>query len=228
MEWSEGGEGVTAPYYMAALDLNRRRCVIIGGGVVAERKIEALLESGAEITVICPDPSPAIEQRAAAFEITLFRRPYRFGDLESAWLAVAATDSRDTNHHVYEEAAQRRMLINTVDSLQECNFVVPAVLNRGDIRIAVTSGGQSPVLAQRARDEIAKVIGPEYGRLAELLGACRREVHRLVPDASDRRALWSQMASTESLDLVRRGDDAEVHDRVIEHARKIGSGVTTG
>lgn len=214
---------MTAPYYMAALDLNRRRCVIVGGGSVAERKIEALLESGAEITVISPNPSEAIEQRAAAFEITLFRRAYRFGDLESAWIAVAATDSREINHQVYEEAVQRRMLINTADSLQECNYAVPAVLNRGDVRIAVTSGGQSPVLAQRARDEIAKIIGPEYGRLAELLGTCRREVHRLLPDASDRRTLWNHVASAEMLELVRQGRDAEVRDRVIERARALGA-----
>lgn len=212
-----------APYYLAGLDLNRRRCVIVGGGAVAERKIEALLEAGAEITVISPDPSAAINQRAAAFEITLFRRAYRFGDLESAWIVVAATDSREINHQVYEEAVQRHVLVNTVDSLHECNYVVPAVLNRGDLRIAVTSGGQSPVLAQRARDEIAKVIGPEYGRLAEILGSLRREVHRLVPDASDRRALWGQVANAEALELVREGKDAEVRERVIDYARKLGT-----
>lgn len=209
-----------APYYFAALDLNHRRCIIVGGGAVAERKIDALLESGAEVTVISPMTSPEIERRAAAFEITLFRRPFRYGDLEGAWLAVAATDSRDINHLVYEEATQRRVLINTVDSLQECHYVVPAVLNRGDVRIAISSGGQSPVLAQKARDEIAKVVGPEYGVLAEILGGCRREVHRWLPDAADRRALWLEVANSDALELTRQGRASEVRTHVIEMAEK--------
>lgn len=214
---------MTSPYYFAALDLSHRRCVIIGGGAVAERKIDALIEAGAEVTIISPDPTAAIEHRAAAFEITLFRRPYRFGDLEGAWLAVAATDSRDINHQVYEESVQRHMLLNTVDSLQECNYVVPAVINRGDVRIAVSSGGQSPILAQKARDEIARVIGPEYGRLAELLGACRKDVHRILPDAADRRALWAQVANSEALAMVKQGRDEEVRERVLTWARNVAT-----
>ena len=217
---------MAAPYYFAALDLNHRRCVIVGGGAVAERKIGALLESGAEVTVISPDATEEIERRAAAFEITLFRRPYRFGDLEGSWLVVAATDVREINHQVYDEATQRRVLINTVDHLQECNYVVPAVLNRGDVRIAISSGGQSPVLAQKARDEIAKVIGPEYAALAEMLGSCRRDVHRILPNAADRRALWAQVASSDALDLMKQGRHDEVRQRVMDWANRQSTRLT--
>ena len=214
---------MAAPYYFAALDLNHRRCVIVGGGAVAERKIHALLEAGADVTVISPEATEGIERYAASFEITLFRRAYRFGDLEGAWLVVAATDVREVNHQVHGEASQRRLLLNTVDNLRECNYVVPAVLNRGDVRIAISSGGQSPVLAQKARDEIAKVIGPEYALLAEVLGSCRREVHQILPSAPDRRALWVQVAESDALQLMKAGREAEVRQRILDWAHRLAA-----
>jgi precorrin-2 dehydrogenase/sirohydrochlorin ferrochelatase len=216
-----------SPYYFAALNLEIRLCVIVGGGEVAERKIDPLLESGADIAVVSPEPCAAIQKRTEEFEITLFRRPYQFGDLEGAWLAIAATDSREINHLVYEEATKRRILVNVADSLQECNYVVPAVLDRGDVRIAVTSGGRSPILAQKARDEIAKVIGPEYADLARILGACRREVRELLPNPQDRQRLWTRIVNTNVLTLASEGRSEEIRERVFAYARRLAAGVKT-
>ena len=152
-------------YYMACLDLAGRSVLVVGGGRVGLEKVEGLLDSGAEVTVVAPQIVPELE----GLPVVLLRRGYRAADLEGRFLVVAATSTPSVNRRVFRDAESRSLLCNVVDVPELCSFILPAVLRRDPIAIAVSTGGASPVLAQRLRDDIAGVVTPEHAVLAERL-----------------------------------------------------------
>lgn len=156
--------------YPIFLDLRDRRCLIIGGGEVANRKARKLLQSQAEVVVVSPEVKPEIESMA----VEVRRRPYREGDLEGAYLAFAATDSREVNSAVAREAQERGVFVNVVDKPSEGNFALPSTLRRGGLQVAVSTGGASPTLARSIRGELEKQFGPEWAGLVEELRLRRR------------------------------------------------------
>src|SRR2546427_4047392 len=147
-------------FYPISLDLGGRRCVVIGGGPVAEQKVLGLLDAGAQVTVVSPELSLGLQDRAAQGLIATHRREYRSGDLAGAFLAVAATDDRTVNRRVWTEAEERGTLLNAGDDLPHCHFIAPAVHRAGDITVAVSTAGKSPALAVRLREQIARLIDP--------------------------------------------------------------------
>ncbi len=162
-----------APYYPVFLDLAGRKCLVIGAGVVARRKVEILLEHQARVQVISPELCPELEKMAAEGLIEATVRRYQNGDLAGAFLVIAATDSAAINQMVSSEAKQRGQLINVVDDAAKSNFIVPSLLRRGDITIAVSTSGMSPALARKIRVNLEERIGPEYGELARLINEVR-------------------------------------------------------
>src|SRR5260370_32861497 len=145
-------------FYPFFLDLRGRRCVVVGGGNVARAKIRELLHAGAAVTAICPDPSFDLEELATLGRLEILWREYRTGDLEDAFLAIAATDDRETNAEIWAEAEHRGIPINAVDDLPHCSFIAPAVHRQGDVTVAVSTGGKAPALAVRLRDRIAALV----------------------------------------------------------------------
>ena len=156
-----------AVLYPIFLDLNGRRCVVVGGGAVADRKARKLLQARAEVVVISPEMKPGIESMA----VEVRRRPYEDGDLEGAYLAFAATDSREVNSAVAKEARDRGIFVNVADKPSEGSFALPSTLRRGGLQVAVSTGGASPTLARSIRGELEKKFGPEW---AGLTGELRR------------------------------------------------------
>ena len=156
--------------YPIFLDLSGRRCVVVGGGEVASRKARKLLQARAEVVVISPEISPELE--SVAVEVN--RRPYEEGDLEGAYLAFAATDSREVNAAVAREAKERGIPANVADRPSEGDFALPSTLRRGRLQVAVSTGGASPALARRIKDELEESFGPEWAGLVEELQAARR------------------------------------------------------
>ena len=203
-------------FYPAFLDLRGRQAVVVGGGAVAEQKVNGLLEAGARVTVVSPAVSRRLAQLAIAGSITLARRPYRSGDLAGAFLAIAATDDRAVNGAVWAEAEARGVLLNAVDDPPHCSFIAPAIHRQGDVAVAVSTAGKSPALAARLRERIGKLIGPEYGTLLELLGELRAELARRVPDAPVRTRLWYRIVDSDAIAFVRRGDLAGARRRIGE------------
>lgn len=200
-------------FYPVFLDLRARRVVVVGGGAVAEQKVRGLLAAGSHVTVVSPDVSPALTALARRDVVELRRRPYRAGDLAGAWLAIAATDDRETNAAVWAEAERLGIPLNAVDDLEHSSFIAPAIHREGDITVAVSTAGKSPALAVRLRDRIARLVGRAEARLGELLGELRPELAARVPDARARTALWYRIVDSDVSEYVRRGD--------IEGARRL-------
>jgi precorrin-2 dehydrogenase / sirohydrochlorin ferrochelatase len=164
---SERGNVVLYPIF---LDLSGRRCVVVGGGEVANRKARKLLQARARVVVISPELGAELESVA----VEIHRRPYREGDLEGACLAFAATSSREVNAAVAREAKERGVPVNVADKPSEGDFALPSTLRRGRLQVAVSTGGASPTLARRIRDELEEAFGPEWAGIVERLNAARR------------------------------------------------------
>ena len=169
--------------YPAMLRLDGRRCVMVGGGRVAARKVGSLLEAAADVVVIAPACDPLIEVRAAEHRLAVIRRPYRRGDLTGAWLAFAATDSRAVNAEVAAEAERLGIPANVADNPARSSFQVPATVHRGDVTVAASTGGRSPAFARRLRHEIERLLTPGRLALLELYAELRdRAPGRWTPD----------------------------------------------
>lgn len=198
-------------YYPVFLDLKDRLCVVIGGGDVAERKVAALLECAARVVVVAPQVTPALARWAAEGKLQHQARAYRTGDLEGAFLAIAGTDDRSANEQVHREAQQRGLLINMVDDPPRCSFIAPAVVRRGDIQIAISTGGASPALARHLRERLDAALAPEYQALAPVLSRVRLRLRR--EGATPSPEAWQQALDDDLFSLLRQGreEDAEAH-----------------
>ncbi|MFQ5924715.1 MAG: bifunctional precorrin-2 dehydrogenase/sirohydrochlorin ferrochelatase [Dehalococcoidia bacterium] len=167
-----------SPYYPIFLGISGKRCVVVGGGPVALRKVGALLEHEADVEVISPDLCPELTQMAEKGTIHILHREYDSGDLQGAFIAIAATDNGEINRKVAEEARERGVLVNVVDDPEHSDFIVPSYLRRGAITIAVSTAGKSPALARRIRTQLEKEFGAEYISLALLIDEVRSELKR--------------------------------------------------
>lgn len=156
--------------------MDQKQAVVIGGGKVAQRKVEELLQADASIKVISPNICPPLAKLIQENNIQTVCRSYQPGDLEGASLVIAATNDTSINRAIYEEARSRNLLVNVVDDPAHSNFILPAIFHRGQIGVAISTGGASPALARRLREKLEKVIGPEYADLAELLSEMRPEL----------------------------------------------------
>lgn len=179
-------------YFPIFVEMKRRRCLVIGGGAVAERKIAGLLEAGAAVVVISPDVSEIIARWSKEKLINFVARRYQPGDLAGHDLAFIATNDAGVNATAYNEGRERGVWVNTADDLAHCDFILPSVLRRGDLTVAVSSGGGSPALARTIREELEIHLSQEYEQLAKLAAEARVELHKRslnVPFETWRRAL---------------------------------------
>ena len=196
-------------YYPMFADLEGRRCVVIGGGVVAQRKVTMLLRCGARVTVVSPDITNRLSAYAKQGRIQHISRRARPTDVRGAWLVYAATDDQRINEQVYRTATQLRIFTNVVDQKPLCSFIAPAIFTRGSLTIAVSTGGASPSLSKTIRDELAQRVGTEYVPLLRLLGALRPIAKRRLPEYRDRKRYFDQLVKGRVVDLIRAGKRRE-------------------
>ena len=199
-------------YYPVYLDLRERPCVVIGGGAVAARKVEGLLECGARVTVVAPILGPALKELLRAGRIEARLRPYADGDLAGAMLAIAATDEPSVNAQVAAEARARGVLLNAADDPERCDFILPAVVRRGDLQIAISTGGRSPALARRVREDLERLLPAEYAELLPLLADLRAELRDEGADVPAER--WQSAVDAGVLARLRAGDYAGARARL--------------
>lgn len=171
-------------YYPVYLNLAGKRAVIIGGGAIAQGKIGPLLQAGCHITVISPDATAGIQQAAARGDLDYIQRPYQPGDLQDAFIGVAATNIWHINRQIYEEAERRGVLLNVVDDPDLCTFIAPSIVRREPVTLAVSTGGASPALARKLRETLAHAPALEWADLADTLAQARRIIkeRRLIID----------------------------------------------
>lgn len=201
-------------YYPLNLDIAGRRCIVVGGGAVAERKVATLLEAGASVQVISPALTPALAELVAAGTIACQLRGWQSGDLTSCLLVICATNDADVNAVAAAEARQAGALVNVVDTPELCDFALPALVSRGDLLITVSTGGSSPILARRIREQIEELYNEDFGEYLAELAAIRQQMKNCLATPHDREAFWRSALDSQTLELVHQGKVGEAKEKI--------------
>lgn len=207
-------------FYPMFVDLEGRRCLVVGGGPVATEKVEKLLDHGAAVRLVTPEMTPDLEAIAAEGRLhELHRRTYRPEDLEGCFLVIAATNLDAINRMIWQDAEALNMLCNVVDVPPLCNFIVPSIVRRGELALAISTGGASPVVAKHIRRELEATYGPEWEALIELLRDLRGELKDRYLDMPSRRDAVERLMATDVVRRLAEGDEAgarELAHRVLD------------
>ena len=214
-----------SPLYPVNLDIGGKRCLVVGGGPVAARKMKALVLCGGVVQIISPHCSKEIIRLAEAGEIEWLQRTYREGDAKDAFLIFAATDDPRVQKQIAEDAARYHVLLNSAGEPELSDFHVPAKIRRRDFVIAVSTGGGSPALALLLKDQLAIEYGEEYGILVELMANIRRQVITRDSVAKENKALFKSVLELPVLDCIKQGDWIELRNLL---SRALPAGIDAG
>jgi len=201
-------------YYPMMMNLSQRRCLVIGGGAVAERKVASLLEAGGLVILVSPNVTPRLAAMATTELIHHLPRRYRRGDLRGAFLCVVATNDRRLQKQIWKEAKEQGVLANIADSAEACDFLVPSYFRRGDLLVSISTAGKSPALAKRIRRDMEGRFGREFEVLLEVLTSLRPRILEEVKDPKGRRSILERTGDPDLLTLVRETDLESLPDRV--------------
>ncbi|HYI46743.1 MAG TPA: bifunctional precorrin-2 dehydrogenase/sirohydrochlorin ferrochelatase [Actinomycetota bacterium] len=207
---------IEADLYVACINLSGRRVLVVGAGPVAVEKIEGLLTCAADITVVAPEGAEGFEDLATEHGLEWHRREYEATDLEGCFLVVAATSNTELNKRVHADAEDRSMLVNVVDVPELCNFILPAIVRRGPLTVAISTSGASPALAKRLKREISEHVGSEHVRLAQLLDEVRDWAKANLATYNDRKDFFEGIVNgdPDPIELLRRGDEQGVRELI--------------
>ncbi len=201
-------------YYPVYIEMRDQPCVVVGGGKVAEGKVDGLLAVKAKVTIISPELTSQLRDLAEQKQIIHVARAYQPGDLAGAFMVICATDQPEINHQVWQEATENHQLVNVVDDTPRCNFIAPSILRNGDLTIAISTSGRAPALAVRLKERLQRELGPEYARFLELAGELRQPLAQHIPDFETRKALWYQLVDSEILEVLADGDEAKAREMI--------------
>jgi siroheme synthase-like protein len=196
--------------YPANLLLGGRRCVVVGAGRIAARKIEALLDAGGAVHVVAPELGDEVRTWLADGRLTADERGFEPEDLDGAWLATAATSEPAVNRAVFEAGEERRVWVNAADDPEHCSFTLMSVVRQGDLVVTVGTGGRSPALATYLKDHVATEMGPEWATLLDLLSEAREAAR--AAGTSTETLDWRRALDSGMLDLIRNGHVAEAKE----------------
>lgn len=203
--------------YPVVLDLGGRPVLVVGGGAVAERKVEGLRAACASITVVSPRVSARLAKMADDGDIRVRLRSYRRSDLRGVAIVFAATDDRNVNAAVAADSRRRRIWVNAADDPDHCDFILPSVLRRGSLLVSVTTGGRSPALARIVREELERLLGSDYALLTDLAGDVRRELRTRGEQATAE--AWTTALRGDVRRLVAAGRREEARRCLLEALR---------
>lgn len=207
-----GGTGARSGLggYPVNLLVTGRRCVVVGGGRIAARKIDALLEAGAHVHVVAPNLDTEVRAWRDEGRLTVDKRSFQSSDLDDAWLATAATDDAAVNRAVFEAGEERRIWVNAADDPDNCSFTLMSVVRQGDLVVTIGTGGRSPALATYLKDHVTQEMGPEWAQLLDLLSEAREHhrAHGVATETLD----WKRALDSGMLELIRDGRTAEAKE----------------
>ena len=211
-------------YYPIYLNLKNRLCVVVGGGEVAERKVKSLVACDARVLVISPELNQELQELYQKGLIRYRRGNFSREDLSEACLIIGATDSRQTNSEIAEQARKQGILVNIVDSPEECDFIVPATVERGDLLIGISTGGKSPALARNIREELEERYGEEYAEFLNLMGELREVLKKEMPDQQQRERIFQALIVSDIIQLIKVGQKGQGRKRAQEIIEKACGG----
>lgn len=190
-------------YYPVFIDIEKRNCVVIGGGEVAERKVERLLAGRANVMVVARNLTSYLESLVNNGTIHHIQDEYKDIHIKGAFIVIGATDSDDVHKRIYRETREKGILVNIVDDPEKCDFIVPSVMQQGDLSIAISTGGKSPALARTVREELETQYGHEYKILLDIMGDLRAKVIAQGRTSDDNKKLFESVLRSDILDHIR-------------------------
>jgi precorrin-2 dehydrogenase / sirohydrochlorin ferrochelatase len=190
-------------YYPIFLEMSGRKAVVVGGGPVAQRKIETLLEHGADVYVISRDLMPGLTERVKKGDINLLSDAFDEGQIEGAFIVIAATNDKALNQRISEAAKRRNILVNAVDQPEDCSFIVPSMIKRGGLMIAVSTSGKSPALAKRIREALSARFGKEYEYFLNIMARIRKQLLTEGIPEEERNRLFHELVDSTILELIK-------------------------
>ena len=205
-------------YYPAFIDLKNKKAVVVGGGKVAERKVRMLVKAGASVKVISPDITDEISKLTEKGVISHMKRNYRKGDLKGAFIVIAGTSSAEANARIARDAA---CLVNVVDVPSRGNYIVPSVVTRGPLSIAISSEGASPAVSKAIRKELEKMYGPEFRSYLRFLRQVRELATEKITLKRSREKFLKSLASEELLDMLRDKGFSATSKKVLASLEKL-------
>jgi precorrin-2 dehydrogenase/sirohydrochlorin ferrochelatase len=203
-------------YYPVYLDIKNRNCLVVGGGSVGTRKVKTLLECGANVTVVSTAATEKLHRLSNNGEIKLEERPFQTSDLNDRFLVVGATDNQELNFNIHAEAEYRGILCNIADCPKACNFILPSIVNRGDLIIAISTSGKSPAFAKSLRKHLEKEFGNEYAEFLNLMGAIRQKLLSQDHEPEAHKHLFEQLIEKDLVQMLKNGDTKNINLLLLE------------
>lgn len=195
-------------YPIALVHLDHKNCVVVGGGKIATRKVEGLLQAGGKVVVISPEVSLKLEDIIRSQKVEWIPREYEEGDLMNTFLVIAATDNPGVNSQIWEDALDSNLLVNVVDDPDHCNFIAPAIVRRGEMTIAISSGGNAPALSRHLRKQLEEQFGPEYEKYLSILKEMREKALNQISEAN-RKAFWEELLNLGIIEMIKNGNQED-------------------
>lgn len=202
------------PYYPIYIDIEDRAVLIVGGGNVCARKAETMIRYGARVTIVSPEITDEIAVWERDGALVVRRKLYEEADLNGASIVIASTDDPCINARVARDCRRRKVPVNVVDVTHLCEFIVPAIVEKGSIQIAVSTGGKSPALGRTLKEELQRSIGPEYAEVNDLLGTLRKSAKSVLPKDTDRKRFFDGIIAAGILDMLRDGRNREAYEAI--------------
>ena len=210
-------------YYPINLDIQDKKCLVVGGGAVGERKVNTLLDCGARVAVVSPTVTDSLAKRFQKKQISLKKRQYQSSDLSGMFLVIGATNDQTLNHRIYKDAKALNILCNIADQPEICNFILPAIVNRGDLIIAISTSGASPAYAKQLRKDLERQYGQEYEKFLHLMGSIRKKLLKDDHEPESHKPLFEKLISEGMLEFVKSKNEENI-DSLLESV--LGKGYT--
>ena len=208
-------------FYPVNLDIKNRQCLVVGGGSVASRKAKTLMECGAKVTVVSPEFTKGLKNLEQNSSITLVQRPYKTNDLEEKFLVIGATNDETLNRRINADAEKRNMLCNIADVPDICNFILPAIIRRGDLCLAISTSGKSPAFAKKLKKDLEKTFGDEYAQFLMLMGEIRKKLLSTEHAPEAHKPIFEKLINHRLPDMIKHNKKERINQLLFD---VLGSG----